>query len=192
MPLYYTGPLAFNQSYRWTSCGEEDCPECASLDGECKTLDQWAVTVMPGFHPGCDCSLVAAGLNEDNTTRYFARILNWMLDAGMFVHMYTNAPYSTFFKVFSARFRAGRSRVREEEEGPKVWGKEDTDGNKHDRPHGERRTFARTKAGDITTTSFTQPDPIVLSLDGSIVSHRYLNPRLVIPRVESIYASNRS
>ena len=41
------------------------CPQCLELAGQIKTMLEWSMTVKPGFHDGCGCSLeVCAGANE--------------------------------------------------------------------------------------------------------------------------------
>ena len=45
--------------YRWVARGESDCPTCARLDGEERSLGLWQLTRMPGFHRHCDCRLEA-------------------------------------------------------------------------------------------------------------------------------------
>jgi len=44
--------------YQWQTHGEYDCPFCASLRGRIYTQDIWfSVSLVPGFHLGCDCTL---------------------------------------------------------------------------------------------------------------------------------------
>jgi len=54
-----------------------------------------------------------------------------------------------------------------------------------------RVELSRTKHGDITTASYTQPSQTVLTLHGDITAPYYLMPRPDFPRVENIFASNR-
>lgn len=197
MPLYLTGPLQYSALYKWV-CHGENCPECASLEGEVHPLDYWEVVVMPGFHPNCDCSLVAAALTENETTRVFARILNWMLDAGMFAKIITNAPYSSMYRIFSRMLAAGRAREHEDEDVSSVRTHRPGKGNYRSGGTGSagmggtRRAFARAAAGRFAFSSFTQPLPAVHSLTGVITTRHGLQPRPVFPRPASIYASHRS
>ncbi|NPV87273.1 MAG: hypothetical protein HPY45_14840 [Anaerolineae bacterium] len=197
MPLYFTGPLQFSALYKWV-CHGENCPECASLEGEIHPLDYWEATTLPGFHPNCDCSLVAAALTENQTTRVFARVLNWMLDAGMFAKIITNAPYSSMYKIFSRILAAGQAKKHEDEDESSVRTHRPGKGSYHSggtgttTMGGTRRTFSRTTSGDFTSPSFTHPAPIVQAIDGIITPYNHLNPRPEIPRPASIYASNRT
>jgi hypothetical protein len=43
--------------YRWATRGW-NCPICQIMSNRIYRLDYWQNTVMPGFHPHCDCSLV--------------------------------------------------------------------------------------------------------------------------------------
>jgi hypothetical protein len=43
--------------YRWTLHGRAHCPACKRLAGEVRSQQEWEMSVTPGFHPDCDCTL---------------------------------------------------------------------------------------------------------------------------------------
>ena len=59
-----------NQCYRWVTHGRYSCEDCEALDGKEMTLADWRSSVLPGIHPGCDCSLepVEEEPGEEKTT----------------------------------------------------------------------------------------------------------------------------
>lgn len=69
-------------SHTWNTTGEYDCPDCAALDGESRSPSEWMMTVMPGFHPNCDCVLIPdpASYYSSYRPHYYteAEILNFL------------------------------------------------------------------------------------------------------------------
>lgn len=45
--------------FKWVCHGEHPCKMCAVLDGTVKSLDEWRMSIQPGFHEHCHCKLEA-------------------------------------------------------------------------------------------------------------------------------------
>jgi hypothetical protein len=78
--MIITTPTRFYSKtlYKWTTHGE-NCRRCNNLDGMTKSLAEWANSVMPGFHPHCDCSLTPITETTSYTPIIFAKIPDSLL-----------------------------------------------------------------------------------------------------------------